>query len=128
MIAMNNTYCDGMWARFLSSQCLRDDFKSSPRSNDLKDIFNFASSSAESAEDFERRFPVIAHIDLYRHTAVDGYSYVRLVENELPEIRKLAEERREADIVMQIDDLMRFIELGVNGVDGDVVLLVFDGM
>ena len=128
MIAMNNTYCDGMWARFLSSQCLRDDFKSSPKSNDLKDIFNFASSSAESAEDFERRFPVIAHIDLYRHTAVDGYSYVRLVENELPEIRKLAEERREADIVMQIDDLMRFIELGVNGADGDVVLLVFDGM
>ena len=128
MIAMNNTYCDGMWARFLSSQCLRDDFKSSPRSNDLKDIFNFASSSAESAEDFERRFPVIAHIDLYGHTAVDGYSYVRLVENELPEIRKLAEERREADIVMQIDDLMRFIELGVNGADGDVVLLVFDGM
>ena len=125
---MNNTYCDGMWARFLSSQCLRDDFKSSPRSNDLKDIFNFASSSAESAEDFERRFPVIAHIDLYRHTAVDGYSYVRLVENELPEIRKLAEEKREADIVMQIDDLMRFIELGVNNVDGDVVLLIFDGM
>lgn len=125
---MNNTYCDGMWARFLSSQCLRDDFKSSPRSNDLKDIFNFASSLAESVEDFEQRFPVIAHIDLYRHTAVDGYSYVRLVENELPEIRKLAEERREADIVKQIDDLMRFIELGVNGVNGDVALLVFDGM
>lgn len=125
---MNNTYCDGMWVRFLSSQCLRDDFKSSSRSNDLKDIFNFVSSLAESAEDFEQRFPVIAHIDLYRHTAVDGYSYVRLVENELPEIRKLAEERREADIVMQIDDLMRFIELGVNGADGDVVLLVFDGM
>ena len=108
---MNNTYCDGMWARFLSSQCLRDNFKSSPRSNDLKDIFNFASSLAESAEDFERRFPVIAHIDLYGHTAVDGYSYARLVENELPEIRKLAEERREADVVMQIDGLMRFIEL-----------------
>ena len=125
---MNNTYCDGMWARFLSSQCLRDDFKSSPRSNDLKDIFNFASSSAESAEDFERRFPVIAHIDLYGHTVVDGYSYVRLVKNELPEIRKLAEERRESDIVMQIDDLMRFIELGVNNVEGDVVLLIFDGM
>lgn len=81
-MTMNNTYCDGMWARFLSSQCLQDDFKSSPRSNDLKDIFNFASSSAESAEDFEQRFPVIAHIDLYGHTAVDGYSYVRLVENE----------------------------------------------
>ena len=127
-MTMNNTYCDGMRARFLSSQCLRDDFKSSPKSNDLKDIFNFASSSAESAEDFERRFPVIAHIDLYGHTAVDGYSYVRLMENELPEIRKLAKERREADIVMQIDDLMRFIELGVNGADGDVVLLVFDGM
>jgi hypothetical protein len=46
----------------------------------------------------------------------------------LPEIRKLAEERQEVDIVKQIDDLMRFIELGVNGVDGDVVLLVFDGM
>ena len=29
---------------------------------------------------------------------------------------------------MQIDDLMRFIELSVNNVDGDVVLLVFDGM
>ena len=128
MITMNNTYCDGMWARFLSSQCLRDDFKSSPKSNDLKDIFNFASSLAESAEDFERRFPVIAHIDLYGHTAVDGYSYVRLVENELPEIRKLAEERREADIIMQIDDLMRFMDLGANGTDGDVVLLVFDGM
>jgi len=127
-MTMNNTYCDGMWARFLSSQCLRDDFKSSPRSNDLKDIFNFASSSAESAEDFERRFPVIAHIDLYGHTVVDGYSYVRLVKNELPEIRKLAEERRESDIVMQIDDLMRFIELGVNNVEGDVVLLIFDGM
>lgn len=127
-MTMNNTYCDGVWARFLSSQCLRDDFKSGLKSNDLKDIFNFASSSTESAEDFERRFPVIAHIDLYGHTAVDGYSYVRLVENELPEIRKLAEERREADIVMQIDDLMRFIELGVNGADGDVVLLVFDGM
>ena len=127
-MTMNNTYCDGIWARFLSSQCLRDDFKSSPRSSDLKDIFNFASSSTESAEDFERRFPVIAHIDLYGHIAVDGYSYVRLVKNELPEIRKLAEERREADIVMQIDDLMRFIELGANGVDGDVVLLVFDGM
>ena len=127
-MTMNNTYCDGMWVRFLSSQCLRDDFKSSPKSNDLKDIFNFASSSAESAEDFERRFPVIAHIDLYGHTAVDGYSYVRLMENELPEIRKLGKERREADIVMQIDDLMRFIELGVNGADGDVVLLVFDGM
>ena len=127
-MTMNNTYCDGMWVRFLSSQCLRDDFKSSSRSNDLKDIFNFVSSLAESAEDFEQRFPVIAHIDLYRHTAVDGYSYVRLVENELPEIRKLAEEKREADIVMQIDDLMRFIELGVNGADGDVVLLVFDGM
>ncbi len=125
---MNNTYCDGMWARFLSSQCLRDDFKSSPRSNDLKDIFNFVSSSAESAEDFEQRFPVIAHIDLYGHTAVDGYSYVRLVENELPEIRKLAEERREADVVMQIDGLMRFIELGANYADGDVILLVFDGM
>jgi hypothetical protein len=125
---MNNTYCDGMWARFLSSQCLRDDFKSSPKSNDLKDIFNFVSSSAESAKDFEQRFPVIAHIDLYGHTAVDGYSYVRLVKNELPEIRKLAKERREADIVMQIDDLMRFIELGINNVDGDVVLLVFDGM
>ena len=128
MITMNNTYCDGMWARFLSSQCLRDDFKSGPKSSDLKNIFNFATISAESAEDFEQRFPVIAHIDLYGHTAVDGYSYVRLVENELPEIRKLAEERREADIVMQIDDLMRFIELGVNGADGDVVLLVFDGM
>ena len=128
MITMNNTYCDGMWARFLSSQCLRDDFKSGQKSSDLKDIFNFASSLTESAEDFERRFPVIAHIDLYGHTAVDGYSYVRLVENELPEIRKLAEERREADIVMQIDDLMRFIELGVNGADGDVVLLIFDGM
>jgi hypothetical protein len=127
-MAMNNTYCDGMWARFLSSQCLRDDFKSSPRSNDLKDIFNFVSSSAESAEDFEQRFPVIAHIDLYGHTAVDGYSYVRLVENELPEIRKLAEERREADVVMQIDGLMRFIELGANYADGDVILLVFDGM
>ena len=127
-MAMNNTYCDGMWARFLSSQCLRDDFKSSPRSNDLKDIFNFVSGSAESAEDFERRFPVIAHIDLYGHTAIDGYSYIRLVKNELPEIRKLADERREADIVMRIDDLMRFIELGVNGADGDVVLLVFDGM
>ena len=125
---MNNTYCDGVWARFLSSQCLRDDFKSSPKSNDLKDIFNFASSLVENVEDFERRFPVIAHIDLYRHTAVDGYSYVRLVENELPEIRKLAEEGREADIVKQIDDLMRFIELGVNNIDGDVVLLVFDGM
>ena len=127
-MAMNNTYCDGMWARFLSSQCLRDDFKSSPRSNDLKDIFNFVSGSAESAEDFERRFPVIAHIDLYGHTAIDGYSYIRLVKNELPEIRKLAEERREADIVKQIDDLMRFIELSVNNVDGDVVLLIFDVM
>ena len=125
---MNNTYCDGMWARFLSSQCLRDDFKSSPKSNDLKDIFNFVSNSAESAEDFEQRFPVIAHIDLYGHTAVDGYSYVRLVKNELPEIRKLAEEEREADIVKQIDDLMRFIKLGINNVDGDVVLLIFDGM
>lgn len=125
---MNNTYCDGIWARFLSSQCLRDDFKSGPKSNNLKDIFNFVSSSAESAEDFERRFPVIAHIDLYGHTAIDGYSYVRLVKNELPEIRKLAEEGREADIVMQIDNLMRFVELGVNNVDGDVVLLVFDGM
>ena len=125
---MNNTYCDGVWARFLSSQCLRDDFKSSPKSNDLKDIFNFASSLVENVEDFERRFPVIAHIDLYGHTAVDGYSYVRLVKNELPEMRKLAEERQEADIVMQIDDLMRFIELGVNGADGDVVLLIFDGM
>ena len=125
---MNNTYCDGVWARFLSSQCLRDDFKSSPKSNDLKDIFNFASSLVENVEDFERRFPVIAHIDLYGHTVVDGYSYVRLVKNELSEIRKLAEERREADIVMQIDDLMRFIELSVNNVDGDVVLLVFDGM
>ena len=127
-MTMNNTYCDGMWARFLSSQCLRDDFKSGPKSSDLKDIFNFVSGSAESAEDFERRFPVIAHIDLYGHTAVDGYSYVRLVKNELPEMRKLAEERQEADIVMQIDDLMRFIELGVNGADGDVVLLIFDGM
>ena len=125
---MNNTYCDGMWARFLSSQCLRDDFKSGPKSSDLKDIFNFASSLTESAEDFEQRFPVIAHIDLYGHTAVDGYSYVRLVENELPEIRKLAEERREADVVMQIDGLMRFIELGANYADGDVILLVFDGM
>ena len=128
MIAMNNTYCDGMWARFLSSQCLRDDFKNSPKSNDLKDIFNFASSLVENVEDFEQRFPVIAHIDLYGHTAVDGYSYVRLVENELPEIRKLAEERQEVDIVKQINDLMRFIELGANGADGDVVLLVFDGM
>ena len=127
-MTMNNIYCDGMWARFLSSQCLRDDFKSGPKSSDLKNIFNFATISAESAEDFEQRFPVIAHIDLYGHTAVDGYSYVRLVENELPEIRKLAEEKREADIVMQIDDLMRFIELGVNNVDGDVVLLIFDGM
>ena len=127
-MTMNNTYCDGMWARFLSSQCLRDDFKSGPKSSDLKDIFNFASSLVESAEDFERRFPVIAHIDLYGHTAVDGYSYVRLAENELPEIRKLTKERREADIVMQIDDLMRFIELGANGADGDVVLLIFDGM
>ena len=64
----------------------------------------------------------------YGHTAVDGYSYVRLVENELPEIRKLAEERQEAGVVKRIDDLMRFIELGANGADGDVVLLVFDGM
>ena len=127
-MTMNNIYCDGMSARFLSSQCLRGDFKSGPKSSDLKDIFNFASSLVESAEDFEQRFPVIAHIDLYGHTAVDGYSYVRLVKNELPKIRKLAEERRESDIVMQIDDLMRFIELGVNGVDGDTVLLVFDGM
>ena len=125
---MNNTYCDGMWARFLSSQCLRDDFKSGPKSSDLKNIFNFATISAESAEDFEQRFPVIAHIDLYGHTAVDGYSYVRLVKNELPEIRKLAEEGRETDIVKQVDDLMRFIKLGVNNVDGDAILLVFDGM
>ena len=125
---MNNTYCDGMWVRFLSSQCLRDDFKSSPKSNDLKDIFNFVSGLAESAEDFEQRFPVIAHIDLYGHTAVDGYSYVRLVKNELPEIRKSAEEGREVDIVKQIDDLMRFIKLGVNNVDGDAILLIFDGM
>ena len=127
-MTMNNTYCDGMWVRLLSSQCLRDDFKSSPKSNDLKDIFNFVSGSAESAEDFEQRFPVIAHIDLYGHTAVDGYSYVRLVENELPEIRTLAEERQEVGVVKQIDDLMRFIKLGVNNVDGDVVLLIFDGM
>ena len=127
-MTMNNTYCDGMWARFLSSQCLRDDFKSGPKSNDLKDIFNFATISAESAEDFEQRFPVIAHIDLYGHTVVDGYSYVRLVKNELPEIRKLAEERRELGVVKQIDNLMRFIKLGVNNVDGDVVLLIFDGM
>lgn len=125
---MNNTYCDGMWARFLSSQCLRDDFKSGPKSSDLKDIFNFASSLVENVEDFERRFPVIAHIDLYGHTAVDSYSYIRLVKNELPEIRKLVEERQEVDIVKQIDDLMRFIELGVNNVDGDAILLVFDGM
>ena len=127
-MTVNNTYCDGMWARFLSSQCLRDDFKSGPKSNDLKDIFNFASSLVENVEDFEQRFPVIAYIDLYGHTAVDSYSYVRLMENELPEIRKLAEEGRESDIVKQIDDLMRFIELGVNNVDGDVVLLIFDGM
>ena len=125
---MNNTYCDGMWARFLSSQCLRDDFKSGPKSNDLKGIFNFASSLVENAEDFEQRFPVIAHIDLYGHTAVDGYSYIRLVKNELPEIRKLAEEKREVGVVKQIDNLMRFIKLGVNNVDGDVILLVFDGM
>ena len=125
---MNNTYCDGMWVRFLSSQCLRDDFKSGPKSSDLKDIFNFASNSAESDEDFERRFPVIAHIDLYGHTAVDGYSYIRLVKNELPKIRTLAEERQEVGVVKQIDDLMRFIKLGVNNVDGDVVLLIFDGM
>lgn len=125
---MNNTYCDGMWARFLSSQCLQNDFKSSPKSNDLKGIFNFVSSSAESAKDFEQRFPVIAHIDLYGHTVVDGYSYVRLVKNELPEIRTLAEERQEVGVVKQIDDLMRFIKLGVNNVDGDVVLLIFDGM
>ena len=125
---MNNIYCDGMWARFLSSQCLQDDFKSSPRSNDLKDIFNFASSLVENVEDFEQRFPVIAHIDLYGHTAVDGYSYIRLVKNELPEIRKLAEERQEVGVVKQIDDLIRFIKLGVNNVDGDVVLLIFDGM
>jgi hypothetical protein len=125
---MNNTYCDGMWARFLSSQCLRDDFKNSPKSNDLKDIFNFASSLVENVEDFEQRFPVIAHIDLYGHTAVDGYSYIRLVKNELPEIRTLAEERQEVGVVKQIDDLMRFIKLGVNSVDGDVVLLIFDGM
>ena len=125
---MNNTYCDGMWARFLSSQCLRDDFKSGSKSSDLKDIFNFASSLVENVEDFERRFPVIAHIDLYGHTAVDSYSYIRLVKNELPEIRKLAEERREAGAVKRIDDLMRFIELGANNVDGDVVLLIFDGM
>ena len=127
-MTMNNTYCDGMWARFLSSQCLRDDFKSSPKSNDLQDIFNFAYGLADDAEDFEQRFPVIAHIDLYGHTAVDGYSYVRLVENELPEIRKLAEEGREVGVVKQIDNLMRFIKLGVNNVDGDVVLLIFDGM
>lgn len=127
-MTMNNTYCDGMWVRFLSSQCLRDDFKNSPKSNDLKDIFNFASSLVENVEDFERRFPVIAHIDLYGHTAVDGYSYIRLVKNELPEIRTLAEERQEVGVVKQIDDLMRFIKLGVNSVDGDVVLLIFDGM
>ena len=127
-MTMNNTYCDGMWVRFLSSQCLRDDFKSSPKSNDLKDIFNFVSGSAESAEDFEQRFPVIAHIDLYGHTAVDGYSYIRLVKNELPKIRTLAEEEREVGVDKQIDDLMRFIKLGVNNVDGDVVLLIFDGM
>ena len=127
-MTMNNTYCDGMWARFLSSQCLRDDFKSGPESSDLKDIFNFVSSLVENVEDFEQRFPVIAHIDLYGHTAVDGYSYVRLVKNELPEIRKLAEERREVGVVKQIDDLMRFIELGANGTDGDAILLVFDGM
>ena len=127
-MTMNNTYCDGMWARFLSSQCLRDDFKSGSKSSDLKDIFNFASSLVENVEDFERRFPVIAHIDLYGHTAVDSYSYIRLVKNELPEIRKLAEERREAGAVKRIDDLMRFIELGANNVDGDVVLLIFDGM
>ena len=127
-MTMNNTYCDGMWARFLSSQCLRDDFKSGPKSSDLKDIFNFASSLVESAEDFERRFPVIAHIDLYGHTAVDGYSYVRLMKNELPEIRKLAEERQEVGVVKQINDLRRFIKLGINNVDGDVVLLIFDGM
>ena len=71
---------------------------------------------------------MIAHIDLYGHTAVDGYSCVRLMKNELPEIRKLAEERQEVGIVKQIDDLMRFIELGGNNIDGDVVLLVFDGM
>ena len=127
-MTMNNTYCDGMWARFLSSQCLRDDFKSGPKSNDLKDIFNFVSSSAENVNDFEQRFPVIAHIDLYGHTAVDGYSYIRLVKNELPKIRTLAEERQEVGVVKQIDDLMRFIKLGVNNVDGDVVLLIFDGM
>ena len=117
-----------MWTRFLSSQCLRNDFKSGPKSNDLKDIFNFASSLVENVEDFEQRFPVIAHIDLYGHTAVDGYSYIRLVKNELPEMRKLAEERRELGVVKQIDNLMRFIKLGVNNVDGDVILLVFDGM
>ena len=127
-MTMNNIYCDGMWARFLSSQCLRSNFKSGSKSNDLKDIFNFAYGLADDAEDFEQRFPVIAHIDLYGHTAVDGYSYVQLVKNELPEIRKLAEERQEVGVVKQIDDLIRFIKLGVNNVDGDVVLLIFDGM
>ena len=38
-MTMNNTYCDGMWARFLSSQCLRDDFKSGPKSSDLKHFY-----------------------------------------------------------------------------------------
>lgn len=127
---MNNIYCDGMWARFLSSQCLRSNFKSGSKSNDLKDIFNFASSLAESVEDFERRFPVIAHIDLYGHTVVDGYAHVQLVENELPELQRLAEESRKADIAKQVDGLMRFIELGGSNTDGDgdTVLLVFDGM
>ena len=37
----------------------------------------------------------------YGYTAVDGYSYVRLVKNELPEIRKSAEERREVGVVKQ---------------------------
>ena len=40
----------------------------------------------------------------------------------------MAEEGREVGVVKQIDDLMRFIKLGVNNVDGDVVLLIFDGM
>ena len=71
---------------------------------------------------------MIAHIDLYGHTAVDGYSYIRLVKNELPEIRTLAEERQEVGVVKQIDDLMRFIKLGVNNVDGDVVIGFVDGM
>lgn len=116
--------CDGMSARVVSTQCL-DEVYATDRFGDVSDIFSYAYKVANTAKNLRLKFPAIAGVDEYGHTAMDGLSYDQLVEKDLPRLRELATDDGADDIALRINKLLDFITK--HRERGDHQLLIFDG-